>query len=146
MNFLQMYNLDSRCQGGWFTLASPDDASWVEFWSGALQLWDAPEHCRGLRKGLPVAFIRALMVWHMTDTKLYVRGQGVTPVDAIVGRLERQRAEIFGRGEGEEEEAWPEEEWEEEEGDDAKEEEEGDEEPAEVPVAAAAAAEEVIEG
>lgn len=93
-----MYNLDARCAGGWFNLTDPDDASWVEFWSGALQLWDSPEHCGGLRKAMPVSFFRDLMVWHMTDTKLYVRGKGVGPVDRIVGRLERQRAAILAGG------------------------------------------------
>lgn len=59
--------------------------------SGALQLWD---HCKGLQKVIPVDMFRDFTVWHMTDTKLYVRGKGVTPVEAIVSKLERQTQEL----------------------------------------------------
>lgn len=80
---------------------------WVEWWSGALQLW---QDCDGLAKAMPVATFRNLTVWHMTDTKLYVRGKGVEPLEDIVGKLEGQRAaipagaEAEGAGEAEEEE------------------------------------------
>jgi hypothetical protein len=105
-----MYNLDARCVGGWFNITN-EDASWVEFWSGALQLWDSPDHCRGLRKGMPIAFFRELVVWHQTDTKLYVRGKGVEPLEKIVGRLERQRAAILAGGSAEDAEVDEEEDW-----------------------------------
>ncbi len=62
---------------------------WVEWWSGALQLW---QDCGGLTKAMPVSTFRNLTVWHMTDTKLYVRGKGVEPLEAIVEKLEGQRA------------------------------------------------------
>lgn len=97
-----MYNLDARCRDGWFTLKDPDDASWVEYWSGVLQLWDSPQHCGGLKKGMPLSFFRGLTVWHMTDTKLYSRGRGVAPVDDIVAGLEAQRAEMLAEEEAKE--------------------------------------------
>jgi hypothetical protein len=129
-----MYNLDARCDGGFFALTNPDDATWVEYWSGALQLWDSPQYCGGLKKGMPVSFFRNLTVWHMTDTKLYVRGKGVTPVEAIVAKLERQRAAILAGGEAEDAEwvgEWEDDDgWEDGEGEEegAAEEDEGEEE------------------
>lgn len=77
-----------RCKGRFFNIDEAN-AIWVEWWSGALQLW---QDCEGLAKAMPVSTFRNLTVWHMTDTKLYVRGKGVEPLEKIVGKLEGQRA------------------------------------------------------
>jgi hypothetical protein len=82
-----VYHLDDRCKGKFFSIDEAH-AVWVEWWSGALQLWD---DCDGLTKVLPVSTFRNLTVWHMTDTKLYVRGKGVEPLENIVAKLEGQR-------------------------------------------------------
>lgn len=60
----QLYHFDKRCLEGFFNIKP---GPWVEFWSGALQLWD---YCEGLRKVIPVDTFREFTVWHMTDTKL----------------------------------------------------------------------------
>ena len=91
----QLYHFDMRCVDGFFNIKSVEGADWVEYWSGGLQLWDG-EYCQGLKKVIPVSNFRNFTVWHMTDSKLYLRGKAVASVEAVVHKLEQQRAEAMG--------------------------------------------------
>jgi len=88
----QVMHFDNRCDSGFFRITP---GPWVEFWSGALQLWD---YCQYLQKVIPIDTFRDFTVWHMTDTKLYFRGKGVTLVDNIVDKLEKQKGQQEEKG------------------------------------------------
>lgn len=72
------------------------------FPSSYLQLYDDPAYCEDLVKVLPLdnanGGFESFTVWHMTDSKLHLRGKGVTPVREVIAHLEEDKTrKIAGR-------------------------------------------------